>query len=835
MFRPTLASALVLALLAVAAIGDRAPAQCTTVWRAGGTPGTNGIVNASIWWDADGAGPAAPVWVVGGNFQFAGDQMASNIAAYDPAAGTWSALGVLPGYRVTALAIDTNGALIAAASFGQGGGSLARWTGSAWTAFAPGLIPVSTHHLSSGDVRTLAVLPNGDVVAGGHFRVSGVAGAQYIARWDGASWTPFGGSAEAVGALLVRANGELLIGNPAGAARWTGTAWSSLGASVNGGVEALAELPNGDVIAGGGFSGIGGVVADNIARWNGTSWSPLGASVNFRVNAIAPLAAGGFAAGGVFSSAGGVPASKVARWNGSQWSNYGAGLGNPLMVGEAVNTLVELPNGHLAAGGNFTTSGGTPVGRVAIWNGGSWLPLGGGFVVLPGARVLATAVAPNGDLIAGGSFVAGSAPVANSIARWNGSAWSGLGSGFPYDDGNPPVYAVAVMPNGDVIAGGQFTAAGGVPASNIARWDGTTWSPLGPGSPARVTSLLVLPTGELLAAGDHHSILRWNGTAWSAFGTGFNGTITTLVRLDNGDLIAGGYFAGCIRRFDGTTWSALGGGIAATGVNAVVPMPNGDLVVGGWFTSVGGIAVSNIARWNGSTWAPLGAGTTSPLTSLAVLPNGELAAGGVLLAGGVFVDGVARWNGTSWAPLGPVPGPGGGVSCLRLLDEGQLLVGGGFPGLGGGPSPYLVRLDTTCPASASASGTGCPGSGGTNTLAAATLPWIGSTFVATGTGLPAPAFVVAVTGFTPLPQGAAPLSLVFPQAGAGCDVLAFPDILGLSISTTGTTQSSIVLPNAPSLVGAPFYHQLVPIEVDPQLTFVAVTATNALRVTPGSF
>jgi len=470
------------------------------------------------------------------------------------------------------------------------------------------------------------------------------------------------------------------------------------------------------------------------------------------------------------------------------------------------------------------------VGHVAIWNGSTWLRLGVGFTVLPGARVLAIAAAPNGDVIVAGSFATGGAPGANSIARWNGSSWLPLGSGFPYDAGNPPLNAVAVMANGDVIAGGTFSAAGGVPANNIARWNGVAWSSLGAGFPNRVQALLALPNGDLIAAGDFGYIARWNGVAWSNIGNGLS-SVTSLALAPNGDVIAGGYFSGGVRRYDGTTWSPMGTGVG-TGVHAVAVMPNGDVVVGGTF----GTPASCIARWNGSAWLPLGTGTNYQVMGLAVLPNGDLFAVGMFTsAGGVLANGVARWNGSAWSSFGTGFNLMPNGACVRMLDEGQLLVGGFFTSVNGLVSPYVARLDTTCPASANASGNGCPSSGGSNSLVADTLPWIGSTFVATGTGLPATAFVVAVTGFTSIAPGAMPLSLVFPQAGAGCDVLAFPDILGLLITTTGTVQSSFPLPNAPSLVGATFHHQLVPIEVDPSGAFVSVTATNALQLTPGTF
>ena len=62
------------------------------------------------------------------------------------------------------------------------------------------------------------------------------------------------------------------------------------------------------------------------------------------------------------------------------------------------------------------------------------------------------------------------------------------------------VGALALLPNGDLVAGGGFNTAGGVPASRIARWDGTTWSPFGSGLPGSVSSLTVTPAGELVAS-----------------------------------------------------------------------------------------------------------------------------------------------------------------------------------------------------------------------------------------------------------------------------------------------------------------------------------------------
>src|SRR5206468_1251784 len=85
------------------------------------------------------------------------------------------------------------------------------------------------------------------------------------------------------------------------------------------------------------------------------------------------------------------------------------------------------------------------------------------------------AIAMSGsDVYAGGAFdTAGGLP-ANGIAKWDGSNWSDLGSGWGRIS--------AIRTSGcDVYVGGGFTSAGGVPARDIAKWDGSTWSALGSG------------------------------------------------------------------------------------------------------------------------------------------------------------------------------------------------------------------------------------------------------------------------------------------------------------------------------------------------------------------
>src|SRR5205807_1214713 len=82
------------------------------------------------------------------------------------------------------------------------------------------------------------------------------------------------------------------------------------------------------------------------------------------------------------------------------------------------------------------------------------------------------------------------------------------------------VYASAVMPNGDLVVGGNFTSAGGTGAVGVARWNGSSWSVVGGGIVGEVHSLLVMPNGDLIAGGwvslapqtVSAGVLRWDGT-----------------------------------------------------------------------------------------------------------------------------------------------------------------------------------------------------------------------------------------------------------------------------------------------------------------------------------
>jgi trimeric autotransporter adhesin len=636
----------------------------------------------------------------------------------------WQSTGVAPGldgtaYAATAWDPDGPGPLTERVVFGGlfavAGGvpacnvAAGDPVGGSWSAVGPGF----GGGILGGPVTALLALPNGDLVAGGPFTMASGAVGNHLARFDGTSWVAFGGltpEAQGVTSLARLPNGDIAVGGWFTAAGttalsrvgiWNGTSWASLGAGTDGPVYALAAMPNGDLVVGGYFADAGGVPASYIARWNGSSWAQLGSGVNGPVHGLTALPNGDVIALGTFTIAGSVAAAGVARWDGAAWSSLGSGLAGS---GARGTVAALLPTGDLAVAGIFTQAGGAAADGIARWDGSAWWPLGSGVsgsgVSGSGVRGVRALAVAGGELLAGGFFgVAGGVP-ANRVARWNGTAWSALAPGLAPSN---HVNALLSMPDRSVVAGGTFEAIGGVAAQGLARWNGASWSPLGSGPPVSFVHALAHDAqGRLLVAGNG-PVARWDGAAWSSLGTTTFSQGRALAVLPSGDVVVGFSYSSAllwgIARWDGASWSDLGGGVLGE-VHAMATLPNGDLLVGGALHGAGTTNVEGIARWNGASWSALGAGlrqssgVAGSAFAILPLPNGRVIAGGAFAtAGGVPANNIAEWNGTSWSPLGAgaTNGVNGGVLELALLPNGDVLVAGAFSLAGGVPVNHVAR------------------------------------------------------------------------------------------------------------------------------------------------
>lgn len=249
---------------------------------------------------------------------------------------------------------------------------------------------------------------------------------------------------------------------------------------------------------------------------------------------------------------------------------------------------------------------------------------------------------------------------ADSIVRYNKQTgvYSAMGTGSP-----ATVFALAIMPNGDIIAGGSFGTMGGVAnTSRIARWviATQTWVPLDVGADQSVLALAVGNNGYLYAGGafttPESHVMFWDGAAWNAMGAGTGlGDVQALALMLNGDIVAGGDFALMdsvadtlnIAQWDvvNSVWLPLSTGLDDT-VYALAVDLSGNLYAGGDFLN----PVDRVGLWNGTQWMRLGDSINGPAFCLAVGPDGTLYVGGAFtIAGGItLADRFAEWNGYSW-------------------------------------------------------------------------------------------------------------------------------------------------------------------------------------------
>jgi hypothetical protein len=290
--------------------------------------------------------------------------------------------------------------------------------------------------------------------------------------------------------------------------------------------------------------------------------------------------------------------------------------------------------------------------------------------------------------------------------------------------------------------------------------------------------------------------------------------------------------------WDASGWSYINGGLgfASSEVRTLAALPDGFLA-GGEFTQSGFTFVSNPVRYRYGQWWQIAPQftTVTPFGSvraLAVLPNGDVLAG-VLAAPGAATALLARWNGTVWQSLPALGGASpNAVEVFGTRADGTLLAGGTFSLASAAGTHHAARLDPTCPAATTISGSPCAGSAGLLTLAADNAPWTGSTFTVRAAPFAAGSLAFHVLGFG---TQSVPLATLHPAAGAGCALLVTPDAATLGLPVGGIATWTVSLPNAPVLAGIVLHDQAVQMELDVVGNLVLLTSSNRLSATIGSY
>jgi hypothetical protein len=202
-----------------------------------------------------------------------------------------------------------------------------------------------------------------------------------------------------------------------------------------------------------------------VAKWNEGIWTVLGQGFD-KVNifGLAVSAAGKVYVSGEQPLTSDGNSSFIAQWAGKKWTQINT---------SKLNTSLHLAldkSGRLYASGQSSAPG----AFIVCWDSTDWITIADQFKGEAPA-VFDMAVDANDYLYIGGSFESLNGIPAPNIAYWDGSLWHALGDGV-----NKQVDALAFDPGGDLYAVGLFTEAGGLPVHHVARWDGETWHAPGP-------------------------------------------------------------------------------------------------------------------------------------------------------------------------------------------------------------------------------------------------------------------------------------------------------------------------------------------------------------------
>ncbi len=437
--------------------------------------------------------------LVGGDFFYANGVPAQGIARWDGT--TFRPMGAGFDGSVSALA-EYGGRVIAGGPFSFSGTTpiygIASWNGVAWQAMPGG--PTST-------IKALRTVGN-VLYAGGTFTSLG----PYVARFDGTSWTSVGGVAgvfsgsipTTVLALGVHGT-DLLVGGEftragqppeAGTAvvstnvvAFDGSAWRQMGSGhgVHGSGFRMIEY-RGDWLVVGAFDEIGGVAARAIARYDGDQWRRFATFDGAVENAL--LWNGDLIVSGSFTHIDGQAIAGMARFDGTTWTPFGGGI--PLAI--------AVYQGQLYGNGPWA---------LRVWNGTAWV----------------VAVSVNGvvdDLHVhrdGYLYFTTAAFGAYGVHRFDGANATVIGTPNDFTD------HLASFGN-DLVVGGRFTAMGSTPTNILARWNGTAWSSLGSGLIGYSVYSTCELEGQLYAgvSGDPRGfLLRFNGVTWQAVPGGLDG------------------------------------------------------------------------------------------------------------------------------------------------------------------------------------------------------------------------------------------------------------------------------------------------------------------------
>ena len=262
--------------------------------------------------------------------------------------------------------------------------------------------------------------------------------------------------------------------------------------------------------------------------------------------------------------------------------------------------------------------------------------------------------------------------------------WRPVGTGSELDS---YVYAVAISGTNTYVAGSFTTLTGCPKCAKIAMWDGSTWSPVGWGintiATESIKSISIVGSDIYVAGSfrsttqtdgtfctDCFSVAKWDGSSWLPLGKGTNKTLIAVVAAGTDVYVAGDFTAAIqtdstlcttcngIAKWNGSSWEGLGQGADGAPQFYALASDGTNIYAGGTFVQTiqaDGTFCTNcnrIAKWNGTTWEGLATGINSGDVRAFAISGTKLYAGGLFsfistCSIPVYCNRIAVWDGTS--------------------------------------------------------------------------------------------------------------------------------------------------------------------------------------------
>jgi uncharacterized delta-60 repeat protein len=236
--------------------------------------------------------------------------------------------------------------------------------------------------------------------------------------------------------------------------------------NFNAGVNSLITRSNGRIVVGGGFSlPTFGIVQLRANSTVDTAFDP-GSGVNGPVLWVSLQPDGRVLVAGTFAQVNGEPRSRVARLNVD--GSLDTGFVTDGITDGSAFVAVAAPGGKVLVGGDFSSRLGTNRTRIIRLNSDGSLDTSFNAGLGANGSVYAIGVQSQGKIIIGGDFTTVNGTNRNRYARLLADGALDL----TFDPGrgaNNTVFALAILPDDNILIAGDFSAVNGLARGGVAR------------------------------------------------------------------------------------------------------------------------------------------------------------------------------------------------------------------------------------------------------------------------------------------------------------------------------------------------------------------------------